>query len=123
MKDKDIHIHFESGAVPKEGPSAGIAITTCLISLFKDIIVTNDISMTGEITLRGNVLPVGGLKEKIIASKVNNIKKVFVAVGNKKDVEELPKQIKEDLEIAFIDNYYEIFDEVFKNHKKNIVEL
>lgn len=123
LKDKDIHIHFESGAVPKEGPSAGIAITTCLISLFKDIIVTNDISMTGEITLRGNVLPVGGIKEKIIASKINNIKKVYVPIGNKKDVEELPKQIKEDLNIVFIDNYYEIFDEVFKNDKKNIVEL
>lgn len=123
LKDKDVHIHFESGAVPKEGPSAGIAITTCLISLFKDIIVTNEISMTGEITLRGNVLPVGGIKEKIIASKINNIKKLYVPIGNKKDVEELPKQIKEDLNIVFIDNYYEIFDEVFKNDKKNIVEL
>ena len=115
LKDKDVHIHFESGAVPKEGPSAGIAITTCLISLFKDIIVTNEISMTGEITLRGNILPVGGIKEKVIASKVYNIKKVFVPIGNKKDVEELPKQIKEDLNIVFIDNYCEIFDEVFKN--------
>ena len=79
--------------------------------------------MTGEITLRGNVLPVGGIKEKIIASKVNNIKKVYVPLANKKDVEELSKQIKEELNIVFIDNYSEIFDEVFKNDKKNIVEL
>lgn len=111
----DFHIHFESGAIPKDGPSAGITIITSLISLLKEVVIPNTISMTGEVTLRGDVLPIGGLKEKLISAFINNITKVYIPKSNLKDLEEIDKEILDNLEIIAVDNYFEIYENLFKS--------
>lgn len=118
LDNNDIHIHFESGSIPKDGPSAGITILTTLISLFLDKPVPNDISMTGEITLRGKILPVGGLKEKLIAAKRCGINTVFIPKDNSNDIEEIDDMIKEGLEIVFVSDYEEIYRKIFKKRNK-----
>ncbi len=118
LDNNDIHIHFESGSIPKDGPSAGITILTTLISLFLDKPVPNDISMTGEITLRGKILPVGGLKEKLIAAKRCGIKTVFIPIHNSNDINEIDDIIKEGLEIIFVSDYEEIYRKIFKKKNK-----
>jgi len=109
----DYHIHFEEGAVPKDGPSAGITIVTAILSLMKNKEISNSISMTGEITLRGRVLPIGGLKEKLIAALANNITKVYVPYENKKDLEDIDDEIKNKLEIVLVNDYLEISKDLF----------
>ena len=110
----DIHINALEAAVKKEGPSAGIALTTAIISSLKNKTIPNDIAMTGEISLMGNVLEIGGLKEKTIGAYNSNIKKIFVPKDNEKDLEELPKEIKDNIKIYLVDNYKEIYKELFK---------
>ena len=95
----DMHIHMPEGATPKDGPSAGAAITTAMVSVFTGIPVRCDVAMTGEITLRGEVLPIGGLKEKLLAAHRGGIKKVLIPEGNVKDLTEIPDNIKNRLEI------------------------
>ena len=95
----DMHIHMPEGATPKDGPSAGIAITTAMVSVFAGIPVRCDVAMTGEITLRGEVLPIGGLKEKLLAAHRGGIKKVLIPEGNVKDLVEIPDNIKNRLDI------------------------
>ena len=114
FNQNDIHIHFEDGAIPKDGPSAGVAITTALISLFKDKLITNQISMSGEITLRGDILRIGGIKEKIISAITNNIKTIYLPKENISDVDELNSDIKDNINIKFVNNYEEIYKEIFK---------
>ena len=116
--NNDFHIHIEEGASPKDGPSAGVTITTSLISLLKDKVVTNDISMTGEMTLRGKVLPIGGLKEKLIAATVNNIKKVFIPVENKPELEDISDIVKSKLQIILVRDYLEMYYYLFAPSKK-----
>lgn len=111
---KDLHIHMPEGATPKDGPSAGIAITTALISLFTAQAISTDISMTGEMTLQGRILPIGGLKEKLIAAHRSGIKKVFIPKANSKDLEEINSFIKKDIKISLVDNYIEIYNDLFK---------
>jgi len=113
FEENDFHIHFEDGATPKDGPSAGVAIVTSILSLLKDKVIESDISMTGEITLRGKILPIGGLKEKLIAASVNNIKKVFIPIENKNDLEEVPKEVKNKIEIIFIRDYLDMYYYLF----------
>ena len=96
---KDIHIHFPEGATPKDGPSAGIGITTAIISTMTGIPVRSDVAMTGEITLRGEVLPIGGLKEKLLAAHRGNVKTVVIPEQNAKDLADVPEEIKNKLEI------------------------
>ena len=117
FKEQDFHIHIEEGAVKKDGPSAGITITSAIISLLKDKVITNDISMTGEITLRGKILPIGGLKEKLIAASVNNIKRVFIPVDNKPDLEEIPDAIKDKIEIILVRDYLDVYYYLFNEQK------
>ncbi|MBR3161952.1 MAG: endopeptidase La [Bacilli bacterium] len=115
FNNNDFHIHIEEGATPKDGPSAGISITTAIISLLKDKVIDNDISMTGEITLRGRILPVGGLKEKLIAAVVNNIKKVFIPVENSVDLDEIPDVVKDKLEIVLVRDYLDVYHYLFNS--------
>ena len=108
---KDIHIHFPEGATPKDGPSAGIGITTSILSSLTGISVRSDVAMTGEITLRGEVLPIGGLKEKLLAAHRGNIKKVIIPEQNLKDLVDISDDIKADLEIIparWIDQVLEV---------------
>ena len=107
---KDLHIHVPEGATPKDGPSAGITIATAILSAMTGACVRGDVAMTGEITLRGKVLPIGGLKEKALAARRVGIKTVIIPYGNKKDLEELPEVVKAD--VKFIPVSY--VDEVFK---------
>ena len=93
------HIHVPEGATPKDGPSAGVGMTTALISAFTEIPVRSDVAMTGEITLRGQVLKIGGLKEKLLAAKRGGIKKVIIPLDNKADLKEIPDVITDKLEI------------------------
>ena len=118
FKNNDFHFHIEEGATPKDGPSAGISITTAIISLLKNIVVDYDVSMTGEMTLRGRILPIGGLKEKLIAAVVNNIKRVFIPVENSVDLEEIPDMVKNKLEIIMVRDYLDVYYYLFNKEKK-----
>ena len=100
--DNDIHIHVPEGAVPKDGPSAGVALTTAIVSCFTNQAVNNDVAMTGEVTLRGNALPIGGLREKSLAALRSGIKTIIVPHENKKDVDELPEEVKSAVNIVFM---------------------
>jgi ATP-dependent Lon protease len=106
----DIHIHVPAGAIPKDGPSAGITMATAIASAFTGKLVSKNIAMTGEVTLRGRVLPIGGLKEKALAAKRMGIKKIIIPKRNKKDLEDIPKYIKKDMEFIPL----EIMDDVLK---------
>ncbi|MBP3766642.1 MAG: endopeptidase La [Bacilli bacterium] len=105
----DIHIHIPNGAIPKEGPSAGIAITTALISLFTNKKVDSNIAFTGEISLKGHILPIGGLKEKSIGAMRAGVKKIYLPYNNKSDLIELPSEVKENIEFIFVKDYKEVF--------------
>jgi ATP-dependent Lon protease len=111
FKNSDIHIHVPAGAIPKDGPSAGVTMTSSLVSAFTGIPVIRDIGMTGEITLRGRVLPIGGLKEKLLAARRAGLKKVIMPEKNRKDLEEVPGSILKGINLVFVNN----IDEVVKN--------
>lgn len=111
FKETDIHIHIPEGAVPKDGPSAGITMAAAVLSALTGKKIYSDIAMTGEITLRGRVLPIGGLKEKLLAAKTAGIKRVLVPADNVKDVEEISKEITDGLKILFVNNMEQVIDE------------
>jgi ATP-dependent Lon protease len=104
----DIHIHIPSGATPKDGPSAGVTIATCLTSLFTGRPVRSDVAMTGEITLRGKVMPVGGIREKVVAARRAGIKTVILPALNRNDLEDVPDYIKKSLQFKFVDHIDEV---------------
>jgi ATP-dependent Lon protease len=107
-KEIDIHLHVPEGAIPKDGPSAGIAIYTTIVSLMTKTPVKRNIAMTGEITLRGKVLPIGGLKEKLLAARRGGVKTVLIPIDNVKDLKEIPENIKNTLEIIPVSNIEEV---------------
>jgi len=109
-RDFDIHIHVPEGAVPKEGPSAGITIATAIISLLTGIPVNKKVAMSGEITLKGKVLPVGGIKEKLLAAYREGIKVAILPLDNKPDLKDLPKKLKENMTIHFVDHMDQVLD-------------
>ena len=111
--ENDIHIHVPAGAIPKDGPSAGITIATALASIATQQRISPKIAMTGELTLRGRVLPIGGVKEKILAAKQAGIKKVVMPQGNKKHFIEVPEDIQAGVEFLFVEHVNEIFTEIF----------
>lgn len=110
--NNDIHIHIPSGSVSKEGPSAGVALTTSIISAFNHLKVDGTIAMTGEITLRGNILPVGGIKEKSIGALMNNIKTMFIPYDNLDELDEIPSDIKDRIEYIPVKRYMDIYKEL-----------
>lgn len=110
FEKNDIHIHIPEGAVKKDGPSAGIAITTAIISEIKNIEIPKNIAMTGEITLKGKILPIGGLKEKIIGVKKYGVNKIFLPKSNEKELLNLDKDITKDIEFVLVSNYSEVID-------------
>ena len=111
--ENDFHIHFESGSIFKEGPSAGVSLITSLISLIKKKPIDSSVSMTGEITLRGKILPVGGIKEKILVAINNNVKTIYVPMDNKADVKEINKELIKGIRIKYINNYLELYNDLF----------
>ena len=105
---RDIHVHVPEGATPKDGPSAGIAMVTAIVSVLTGIPVRKDIAMTGEVTLRGRVLPIGGLKEKLLAALRGGIKKVLIPEENAKDLADIPDNVKNSLEIVPVSRVGEV---------------
>ncbi len=110
FQNKDLHIHVPAGAIPKDGPSAGVTLATALLSLLTKRPVKSDVAMTGEITLRGKVLPVGGIKEKVLAAKRSGIKKVILPERNKDDIEQIPEHAKKKLKFFYVENLDQVFD-------------
>ena len=114
FQENDIHVHIPEGAVPKDGPSAGITMATAMLSAIIDRKVRADVAMTGEITLRGRVLPIGGLKEKLLAAKYARIKQVLVPKENKPDIQEIDAEILDGLKISYVDNMKEVLHEALE---------
>jgi ATP-dependent Lon protease len=110
FSQNDFHIHIPEGAIPKDGPSAGVTIATSLISVCTNRKVKRDAAMTGEITLRGNVLPVGGVKEKVLAAQRAGVRKMIMPAASKKDLIDIPKKVKKEMEFIFVEEIGEVFD-------------
>jgi ATP-dependent Lon protease len=110
FEKSDIHVHVPEGATPKDGPSAGVTMATALASLVTNRLVKNDVAMTGEITLRGRVLPVGGIKEKVLAAHRAGLKTVILPKRNEKDLDELPEPVRQDLNFVFAEQVSDVFN-------------
>ena len=119
----DIHVHVPEGATPKDGPSAGITLATSMVSALLGIPVRNDIAMTGEITLRGRVLPIGGLREKLLAARRGQIKTVLIPRDNEKDLKDVPKEVLRDLEIILVENVDEVLPRALMATREDIFHV
>jgi len=108
FSQNDFHVHFPEGAIPKDGPSAGVTIATAFLSVCTNVKVKWDVAMTGEITLRGNVLPVGGVKEKVLAAQRAGVRKMILPLPNKKDLIDIPKNVIKDMEFIFVEDIHEV---------------
>ena len=117
LENFDIHIHLPEGAIPKDGPSAGITMATALVSVLAQRPVRKDVAMTGEITLRGNVLPIGGVKEKLLAARRAKIKTVILPEPNRRDLEDLPQEVRDDLKFVFVEHVTQVFAEALLEPK------
>ena len=114
FEEVDFHFHIEEGSIPKDGPSAGVTIVTAILSLLKNKIIPNNVSMTGEITLRGKILPVGGLKEKLIAATTNGIDTVYLPLESSKEFSLLPSEVRDNLNIILVEDYEDVYKSLFK---------
>jgi len=112
FESRDIHVHVPEGAIPKDGPSAGITMATAMLSAFSNRPIKSKVAMTGEITLRGNVLPVGGIKEKVLAARRSGIRTVVLPYANRKNLEEIPRALRRDMTFTFVKHVQEVFDSV-----------
>jgi ATP-dependent Lon protease len=120
INNYDLHIHIPEGAIPKDGPSAGITLATALVSVLSRRPVRKDVAMTGEITLRGNVLPVGGVKEKVLAARRARVRKIILPVQNRRDLEEVPKEPLKDIQFIFVDDVRQVFREALGEKAKPV---
>ena len=116
----DLHIHIPEGAIPKDGPSAGVTMATALVSVLSRREIRKDVAMTGEITLRGNVLPVGGVKEKVLAARRARVKTVILPALNKRDLDDLPREVLEDLRFVFVENVRQVFREALREKRETV---
>ena len=114
FEEVDFHFHIEEGSIPKDGPSAGVTIVTAILSLLNNKIIPNNVSMTGEITLRGKILPVGGLKEKLIAATTNGIDTVYLPLESSKEFSLLPSEVRDNLNIILVEDYEDVYKSLFK---------
>ncbi len=114
----EVHMHIPEGATPKDGPSAGVTMVTALLSLLNKEPVLNDLGMTGELTLTGKILPIGGVKEKLIASRRSGLTTLIFPKENVRDYEELPSYLKKGLKVHFVNHYDEVFEIAFPKGKK-----
>ena len=119
-KNSDIHIHVPEGAVPKDGPSAGVTITTALVSVLTGKAVSRDVSMTGEITLRGKVLPIGGLKEKTLAAYTAGVKTIIIPKKNEKDLKDIDPEVLKNVKFVPCENIFEVLDNALVSEEKII---
>jgi len=110
LEKSDVHVHIPAGGMPKDGPSAGVTMLTALVSLFTGIRVRHDVAMTGEITLRGRVLPIGGLKEKVLAAHRAGITRIIVPDRNKVDIEEIPTEVTKEIEFVAVGRMDEVIE-------------
>jgi ATP-dependent Lon protease len=113
FEDRDLHIHVPAGAIPKDGPSAGIAMATALVSVLTDRKINKDVAMTGEITLRGRVLPIGGLKEKALGALRAGIHTIVIPAKNQKDLAEIPSNVKRRIKFVTVSQMDEVLDLAF----------
>lgn len=111
----DIHVHIPEGAIPKDGPSAGITLATAMVSSLSQRPVRKDVAMTGEITLRGNVLPVGGIKEKVLAARRARVTKIILPRPNERDLDDVPKELFKDIKFVFVEHVRQVFEEALKD--------
>ena len=118
FEKSQVHIHIPEGATPKDGPSAGITMVTSLLSLLLDVPVKADLGMTGELTLTGRVLPIGGVKEKLVAAKRSGLTTIILPKGNLRDIDDLPRHVREGLELRFVEHYDEVFAIAFPDTQK-----
>ena len=119
VKDRDVHIHFPVGAIPKDGPSAGIGLAVGLVSLLSHRAVDPKIAMTGEISLRGHVLPIGGLKHKVLAAHRAGIETVLLPKRNEKDLKEIPADVKQRLQFRLVSTMWDVLREIWPNYLKD----
>jgi ATP-dependent Lon protease len=111
--DHDVHVHVPAGAVPKDGPSAGVTMATAIASLVRDTPVSDDVGMTGEITLTGQVLPIGGVREKVLAAQRAGLKRVILPRENEVDLEDLPAETRSELDFVLVESIEQVFDVAF----------
>ena len=123
LENKDLHVHVPAGAVPKDGPSAGVTMYTALVSLLTGVPVRPDVAMTGEITLRGNVLQIGGVKEKLLAAHRAGIKRVIIPDRNVKDLIDVPDEVKKEMEILSVKRMDEVLALALKDPPTSITDL
>jgi len=122
FENHDLHIHVPAGAIPKDGPSAGVTMLTALTSLLTERRIRKDLAMTGEITLRGQVLPVGGVKEKVLAAHRAGIKTIILPAWNRKDLEDIPKKVEKDIQFHFVDKMLDVLELALENKKPRMVK-
>ena len=118
--DQDVHIHVPAGAIPKDGPSAGVTMTTVLASIFTARPVRKEVAMTGEVTLRGKVLPIGGVRDKVLGAHRAGIETVILPVDNRKDVEDIPESVRKSVKLVFVDHVDQVLDKALIKPKRSV---
>jgi ATP-dependent Lon protease len=118
--DRRFHVHFPAGAIPKDGPSAGVTMTTAFVSLLRGEPMRSDVAMTGEVTLHGRVLPIGGVKEKVLAAHRAGVKHVILPEGNREDADDIPENVLDDVELHFASSVEDVLAVAFRESLEKV---